>query len=180
MEKFERTWARILMVCAALNGIFVLILGVMISTDVLVRWITGRPLIGVFEISRILFVPIIFMVLGLVQWTDRQVRVDVLILRVTGRGRIAVRTLDQVLALMLFTILLVTGAESWLEAVQRNFVDMGMLEIPQAIPIGFMVFGVFLLVVSLILLLIRSVRQFIDGTTPDEALLPYAPPLEEG
>lgn len=167
------------MACAALNGFFVLALGIMISTDVLVRWITGRPLIGVFEISRVLFVPIIFMVLGLVQWSDRQVRVDVLVLRVTGRGRIAIRTLDQVLALIFFTILLVTGADSWIEAVRRRFVDMGMLEIPQAIPIGFLVFGVFLVVVSLILLLIRSIRQFIEGVGAGDSLLPYAPPLEE-
>ncbi len=177
--KIERVWASVLVAFAALNGLFILGLAVMITADILARWLVGRPFIGVFEISRILFLPIIFLVLSLVQWTDRQVHVDVLAGRTRGRGRVALRAFDQVIALGFFTVLLITSAESWLEAVQKNFVEMGMLEIPHAIPIGFLVFGTFLLVITLVLLLLRSFRQLLVGLKPEEPLTPYAPPMEE-
>lgn len=178
-RRIEEVWVRILRAFAALNGLVILWLALMITADVLVRWITGRPFVGVFEISRILFVPVIFMVLALVQWSDRQVRVDALVGRTRGRARVGVRAFDQVLALAFFSILLWTGSENWLEAFQRNYVGMGMLEIPHAIPMGFLVFGTFLMVVTLVLLLLRSIRQLLGGVAADEAIEPYSPPLEE-
>ncbi len=178
-ERVERVWARILRGFAAINGMIILCLAVMITADVLVRWITGRPFVGVFEISRVLFVPVIFMVLALVQWSDRQVRVDALVARAHGRWKVTVRTFDQVLALGFFTILLITGSENWLEAFQKNYVGMGMLEIPHAIPMGFLVFGTFLMVITVVLLLIKSARQLITGVRRDDDIVPYSPPLEE-
>jgi TRAP-type C4-dicarboxylate transport system permease small subunit len=179
VEKIERAWAWVLLAFAALNGLFIFVLAVMITTDVMARWLVGRPFVGVFEISRILFVPIIFMVLALVQWTDRQVCVDVLAGRARGRARVAVRTFDQVAALAFFSVLLFTGAESWLEAVRKNFVEMGMLEIPHAVPIGFLVVGTFLLVLTLVLLLVRSFRQLVRGVPSGRPLTPYMPPLRD-
>lgn len=177
--RIEKVWARVLRAFAALNGIVILWLALMITADVLVRWITGRPFVGVFEISRILFVPVIFTVLALVQWTDRQVRVDAVVGHTRGRVKVCMRAFDQVLALGFFLILLWTGSENWLEAFQRNYVGMGMLEIPHAIPIGFLVIGTFLIVLTLVLLLLKSVRQLITGVGADESVLPYSPPTEE-
>ena len=177
--RIEKVWARVLRAFAALNGIVILWLALMITADVLDRWITGRPFVGVFENSRILFVPVIFTVLALVQWTDRQVRVDAVVGHTRGRVKVCMRAFDQVLALGFFLILLWTGSENWLEAFQRNYVGMGMLEIPHAIPIGFLVIGTFLIVLTLVLLLLKSVRQLITGVGADESVLPYSPPTEE-
>ncbi|MBI4185280.1 MAG: TRAP transporter small permease [Proteobacteria bacterium] len=177
--RIERVWGAVLRAFAAVNGVVILFLAVMISTDVLVRWIAGRPIIGVFEISRVLFVPVIFMVLALVQFADRHVKVDLLVSHLKGRRAVAVRVLDQAMALVFFTILLVTGWRDWVEAIERNYVGMGRLEIPQAIPIGFVVFGVFLMVVTLVLLILKSLRQFLTGVGEKEPLVPYSPPLRE-
>ena len=178
-RRIEEAWVRFLRAFAAFNGLVILWLALMITADVLVRWITGRPFVGVFEISRILFVPVIFMVLALVQWTDRQVRVDALVGRTRGRVKVSVRAFDQVLTLGFFLILLWTGSENWLEAFQRDYVGMGMLEIPHAIPMGFLIIGTFLMVLTLVLLLLKSVRQLITGVGADESVLPYSPPTEE-
>ena len=178
-RRIEEIWAHVLRVFAAANGLVILWLALMITADVLVRWVTGRPFVGVFEISRILFVPIIFTVLALVQWTDRQVRVDALVGRARGRIKVSVRVFDQVLAVGFFLILLWTGSENWLEAFQGNYVGMGMLEIPHAIPMGFLIFGTLLIVVTLALLLVKSIRQLISGVDADESVLPYSPPMEE-
>jgi TRAP-type C4-dicarboxylate transport system permease small subunit len=179
MARVEAAWGRILQAFAALNGLIVLSLALMITTDVLVRWLSGRPLVGVFEISRVLFVPVIFLTLALVQWTDRQVRVDALVANATGRLRVGVRGIDQILALTFFLVLLWTGWESWIEAFRGGFVGMGMLGIPHAWPMGFLVFGTLLTVITLVLLLLRSIRQLIRGVAADEKLEPYAPPLSE-
>ncbi|MEX2642049.1 MAG: TRAP transporter small permease [Acetobacterales bacterium] len=179
MARIETAWARILQLFAALNGLIVLILALMITADVLVRWLTGRPFVGVFEISRVLFVPLIFMTLALVQWTDRQVRVDALVTNAPGRLRIGARGIDQILALAFFLVLLWTGWENWLEAFRGGFVGMGMLGIPHAWPMGFLVFGTLLTVVTLALLLLRTARQLIRGVAPGERLEPYSQPLHE-
>lgn len=178
-RRIEAVWGRILMTFAALNGLIILTLALMVTADVLVRWITGRPFVGVFEISRVLLVPVIFMVLALVQWTDRQVRVDALVGYARRRVRITVRVLDQAMALIFFLILLITGWRSWLEAFRGHYVGMGMLEIPQVVPVGFLVFGTVLTVITLVLLLTKSARQLVTGVREEDSVLPYSPPLEE-
>lgn len=174
-QRIERAWGWVLLAFAAANGLIILCLSLMITADVLTRWVTGRPFVGVFEISRILFVPVIFTVLALVQWTDRQVRVDVVASRTRGRWTVGLRSLDQTLALAFFGILLWVASESWLEAFHRHYVGMGILEIPQAVPIGFLVVGVALMVVTLLLLLFRSARQLVAGLRDGETLGPRSP-----
>ncbi len=160
---FELIWGRILRAFAVANGIVLLVLATMITTDVLVRWVAGRPIVGVFEFAEILLVPVIFFVLPLVQFTNRQIRVDGLSAQARGRSLAALRFLDQVLGLFLFGLLLWAGSEYWLEAWRGDYVGQGMLQIPSVIPMGFLVFGTFLMCVTLLFLLARSVAALITG-----------------
>jgi TRAP-type C4-dicarboxylate transport system permease small subunit len=163
VDRIEALWARVLQAVALLNGLVILLLAMMITTDVVFRWLAGRPIIGVFEISQILFIPVIFWVLGLVIFTNRQVRLDIVSARARGRLAVGLRVLDQVLGLLFFGVLLWTGGTDWLEAIERNYVGRGMLEIPQAVPLGFLVFGSLLIVATLVIMLVRSIGCLITG-----------------
>ena len=159
-------WSRVLTALAGLNAFALLGLAVMITGDVSYRWLFGRPIVGVFEFSEILLVSITFLAIAMVQFSGRQLRVDVLAAKAKGRPAGALGVLDSLIGLAFFGILLWTGAQDWWEALRGNFMGRGILQIPTAIPLGLVGVGAGLMVVTLLILLGRSLLQALFNVTP--------------
>ena len=156
-------WDRLLAVLSRLGGIGLLCLAVMIATDVMFRWLFGRPILGVFEFSEILLLLTTFLVIARVQFTGQHLRIDILSSRATGRLAGGLSLLDCLAGLAFFGILLWTSAIDWWEALHRGYLGRGMLQIPTAIPLGFLLLGTGLMVVTLLLLLLVALRRSVQG-----------------
>lgn len=156
-------WARVLKTLTSLNALALLGLAVMITCDVTYRWIFGRPILGVFEFSEILLVLITFLAIAQVQFSGRQLRVDVFLGRVRGRAAGALGVLDALVGLAFFGILLWTSTHDWWEAWHGKFLGRGMLQIPTAIPLGLVAVGTALMLVTLLILLGRGLIRVLYG-----------------
>lgn len=160
-------WSHVLKAITSLNAIVLLGLAVMITCDVTYRWVFGRPILGVFEFSEILLVLITFLAIAHVQFSGRQLRVDLLVRKAKGRMAGALGLLDGLVGLAFFGILLWTSTHDWWEALLGNFLGRGMLQIPTAIPIGLIAVGTALMVVTLLILVGRTLLQLFRGDAGD-------------
>lgn len=155
----ERTCSAVLRAFANFGAITLMLLALMVTIDVCVRKVTGRPLVGVFELSEVLLVVVTFSAVGLVHLDNRQLSVDILSSRVRGKRAAALRLFDAFIGLLVFGLLLWKSSEEFLKAYAGKFVRRGMIEIPTAIPVGFIALGALCIVVALIFVLWRSMRQ---------------------
>ncbi|MGQ0662808.1 MAG: TRAP transporter small permease [Pseudomonadota bacterium] len=158
-QRFERIWRGILYFFALLSGILLFCLAAVVTTDVLMRYATGRPIIGVFEVAEILLVFVTFFAVGFVQHSGRQLRVDALSHRARGRTAAALAVFDGFMALIVFGILLVTGWRELGKAMAGGFLRRGLIEIPTAVPLSVLVFGTALLCVAILVGLVAGLRQ---------------------
>ena len=122
MKKVATAFRRYCEVSGIISGLLFFFLSVAITLDVLVRWIVGKPIVGVFEFSQIVFLICTFMVLGLVQNRERHIRVDILIAMLKGRSRHIMEAFVRLMGLSLFTILLYVGCKEWLAAPDKEVV----------------------------------------------------------
>lgn len=171
--RWEGHVAAVVRICGIAGGLVILLMTVMVTVDVLMRNVTGQPITGVFEVSQVALLIATFLVLGYVQYYDRQLKADILSSRAKGRKRAAVRLLDGVLGFFFFGILLWTGSEEWLKALDGGFLKRGLIDIPTVIPLGVLVAGTALVLLALCLSIARSVHSLRSGE-PDEA------PIEPG
>lgn len=162
-DSFSRAWGRLLGGLARLGGLGLLALAGMISVDITYRWLFGRPILGVFEFSEILLLALTFMSIAYVQFVGRQLTIDILSARARGRLASGLMALDAVAGLAFFGILLWTSVIDWWEAYHGGFLGRGMLEIPTALPLGFVVVGTALMVVTLLLVLFHGALRMILG-----------------
>lgn len=168
----ERACRGVLRAFANFGAIGLILLSVMVTVDVGVRWLTGRPFVGVFEISEVLLVVVTFSAVGLVHLDNRQMSVDILSSHARGKTAAGLRLFDALVGLLVFGLLLWKSWEEFWKAYHGGYARRGMLEIPTAIPLGFIVLGALCIVVSLLFILRRSIRQLAgaDG----EAEPPYS------
>ena len=61
------------------------------------------------------------------------------------------------LGLGLFTILLYVGCKEWLAAWQGNYVRRGLIDIPNTIHLGFLVFGTLVMCLSLAVTTVENI-----------------------
>ena len=156
MITLDRALARLLIYSAWVSGIALFCLAAMITVDVFVRWLTGRPFIGVFEVSQVILVVVTFLAIGLVQYRQRQLRVDIFSARAKGLPARFLTALDCVVGLAFFGLLLWTGGLEWVKAYTGGYLRRGMVEIPTAIPLAFLVVGTFFMCLTLTFRLIST------------------------
>lgn len=174
-DAFSRVWGRLLAWLTWLSGLGLLALATMITVDVAYRWLFGRPVLGVFEFSEILLLAITFMAIAYVQFSGRQLTIDILSGRARGRLAAGLVVLDVLAGLAFFGILLWTCAFDWWEALHGNYLGRGMLQIPTALPLGFVLVGTGLLTVTLFLVLFHAARRTLlgdEGRAPGEGVSP--------
>jgi TRAP-type C4-dicarboxylate transport system permease small subunit len=171
--RWEGRFAALVRASGVVGGLVIFLMTVMVTADVIMRNITGKPITGVFEVSQVSLLIATFLVLGYVQYYDKQLKADIFSSRAQGRKRAAVRLLDGVLSFCFFGVLLWTGSEEWVKAYQGNFLKRGLIDIPTVIPLGVLVFGTALTLMALVLCVARSFSSLRSGK-------PDAAPLEPG
>ncbi len=146
--RIEALIGRVLNAVALLAGTLLFLIAVIVTTDVLKRWITGKPILGVFEAVEVMLVAVTMGVLGLVEWQQRQLNVDVFTHRARGRSALFFLVLDKAMASIFIGVLMAMAAAEWLKAWNGWYLRRGMVEIPIVIPMGLLVAGAALTLVA--------------------------------
>jgi TRAP-type C4-dicarboxylate transport system permease small subunit len=162
-ESIDRALDRLLLPFVIVAGLMLAIISTMVTIDVAVRWIKGRPLVGIFELAETLLVYCTFFALGYVQFRNQQLRVDILSGRATGRLAGALRLLDCLASLIIYGIIAAFSGAELIKAYQGGFLRRGMVEIPTAVLLAPIVIGAALVCIVLIWQLLKAVRQIATG-----------------
>lgn len=131
-------------------GILLYGLAFTVSIDVAYRWVMGRSITGVYEVSEILLVAITFLAIAGVQAAGRQLNVDILISGVRGRKKAALRLVDGIAALLFFLVLVWTGFIDFRESITLGLMGNGIIKIPSAVPLGLVTLGSLIMVFTLV------------------------------
>lgn len=140
-QSLEHLIGRVLNAISLFAGALLFLMAVIVTTDVLKRWLTGKPINGVFESVEVMLVAVIMGVLGLVEWQHRQLNVDVFTHRARGRLALGFLVLDKGLALLFIGVLLAMACTEWLKAWNGWYLGRGLVAIPIVVPMGFIVVG---------------------------------------
>lgn len=154
---------RILSFSASVAAAALVLISLGITSDVLIRWATGRPITGVFELASLVLVAVIFFPLGFMQYQKLQIRVDIVTTHARGRWAVALDLLDAVAGLLVFGVLLWAASNEFVKAYQGGFLLRGMIEIPTTVEIGFIIFGTALILIALIHLFVVCVRTLVTN-----------------
>ena len=141
IDRIEGFISRVLNAVAMFSGIILFLIAVVTTIDVLKRWITGIPILGIFEGVEVMLVAVTMGVLGLVEWQQRQLNVDVFTHRMRGRTALAFLTLDKGLAALFIGALCAMAAIEWVKAWNGWYLRRGMVEIPIVVPMGLLLLG---------------------------------------
>lgn len=162
MKKLSALLLRLFEFSATIGAFGLIAIAVMITTDVLVRWISSRPITGVFEFSGVLLVMVTFLPLGLVLFTNQQLRIDIIQQYVKGRVAAGFGLIDAAIGLLVFGLLLLVGTEETLKAYNGRFLLRGMIEIPTWIPNAMICAGALFAVLAHAFQTVDYVRSLID------------------
>jgi TRAP-type C4-dicarboxylate transport system permease small subunit len=160
---------------AGLGAVTLLLMGVLVTIDVAVRWLTGRPITGVFEVASLMLVVAIFLPLGFMQYQKLHIRVDIISSHARGRWAASLDILDAVAGLIVFGLLIWAAAGEFLKAYRGNFRMRGIIEIPTAFELGVIVFGTALILIALLHSLVKSARGVASGEPASPPVEPRAP-----
>lgn len=154
-------------------GLFAI--AVLVSIDVTVRFITGRPITGMFEFASVLLVAVTFLPMAAVLLNNQQLRVDIVTEHLKPRASAIAGLLDVAIGLTVFGLLLLIATEEVSKAYFGRFLLRGLIEIPTWIPNAMIWVGALLSVVALLLKGVDSIRTLLSGAT-DHPTDPHSNP----
>lgn len=140
-----------------LCGVLLLSLSVMIVIDVIYRYFSGRPLVGVYEISGLILLATIFFAFGFVELNRQHITIDI-IPNLARKGMKAfLDCIDAICGLIVFSIILYTSGVDAIESYEFSFSSGGMLRIPLYVPFTIIFIGSLLMCVALLVKFLTSV-----------------------
>ena len=170
-DRVERVLDRALFPVAVLAGLMLGVMSVMVTADVAVRWSTGRPVIGVFELTETMLVYCTFLSLAYVQLKNQHLRVDILSARAKGRLAGVLNVLECVASMFVYSLIALYTGHEWVKAHQGGFLRRGMLEIPTSYLLAPITIGAALVVLVLVWQLVQACRQVVTGIDPQKPTL---------
>jgi TRAP-type C4-dicarboxylate transport system permease small subunit len=137
---------------------FIALLMILITLDVLLRWIANRPIKGVNELSELTMLLVVFLTIGFTQLTKANVSVDLIFTRFPGRMQLIVDTFTYLLSLGISGLMLWQAIvyNEYLADINRQSV---ILRVPVAPFQAVMIVGFSVLSLVLLFQFIDSVRK---------------------
>lgn len=158
MLKLHAWLAALFRGAALLGAVGLMAIALMTTADVTMRWLTGRAIGGVFELSGVLLVLVTFLPLGLMLFDDRQLRVDILPELLKGRALAALDVLDCAIGVLVFGLLLKAATQEFEKAYLGRFLLRGLIEIPTWIPTLMIWVGALSAVLALVFKFVDAIR----------------------
>ncbi len=160
MSGLARYLNRILELASMVGALALMAISVLVSVDVALRCLTGRSIVGVFEVSSVLLVMATFLPLGLVLFRQQQLRVDIVFEWAQGRLSSLLTMVDVATGLIVFGLLLWIATEEFQKAYNGRFLLRGMIEIPTWIPLAMIWAGAAFALLTLVFQGVQIVLRF--------------------
>jgi TRAP-type C4-dicarboxylate transport system permease small subunit len=144
-------------------AVLLVAMALMVTFDVAYRALSGRPVVGVFEMSEVMLTAITFLAIAGVQARGQQLRVDILTHELVGRKQMAVRLLDGIAASIFFCVLFWTASVDFAEALRLGLSGTGLVRMPAAVPLGLVIFGTVCMLTTLVIGICRDVAALWSG-----------------
>jgi TRAP-type C4-dicarboxylate transport system permease small subunit len=135
---------------AKLAACLLFAISVSVTVDVIVRTVTGAPIVGVFEFNQLFLLATIFLGLPYLHYRGRELSVDILRSKARGATGRVLHTLDGIVSVAFMALLAWTAANDFVVALARGYRGYGLVRIPNAIPLGIIMFGAALTVVAIL------------------------------
>ena len=133
--------------------------------DVLVRFLTGKPIIGVFEVVSVCAVFLGFYGLPHMIVTDQEIRVDLISKRFTGKGASVLAIVYAILRVSAFALLTYGSWQAYAWNYQQSTLFGQTVELPFWIPWFLLSIILTLCSVVAVWTLVISVRRLKNGST---------------
>jgi TRAP-type C4-dicarboxylate transport system permease small subunit len=126
---YKKIITKIARICSILGAISLILLSLLTVCDVLLRYFFNRPIVGSYELTEYLLIPIVFFS---IPWTTKEksnVRVDLIVGRFRANRRAIIYTIACVLSII------VTSVFAWFTVPQAIYIGKSnihseMLKIP--------------------------------------------------
>jgi len=116
------------------SSVFVYIVMTALVVDVLVRFLTDKPIVGVFEVVSVCAVFLGFYGLPHMMVTDQEIRVDLISKRFTGKGASVLAIVYAILRVAAFTLLTYGSWQAYVWNYQQSTLFGQTVELPFWIP----------------------------------------------
>lgn len=134
----------------ALGGFSILVIGLIVTYEVILRYFFNSPTVWVLEISTLLSIGSVFLAGGYTLKEKSHVNVDILINRFSRPNQVLIELMGLILSLIYCFVLTWKGAELAITAIRTGEVSPTVLNIPVCIPRGFVPLGGALLILEFI------------------------------
>lgn len=117
-----------------LSGSFAYIVTVVVFVDISVRFLLGKPILGMYEAVTVCCVLLAFYGLPQVMVSKRQLRLDIVSRRFKGKGGSALGVMQETLTVLLFGILAYMCWKEGIYNLQQHMIFGVAVQVPFVIP----------------------------------------------
>ena len=146
----------------ALSGIAILILGIIVSYEVIMRYIFRSPTIWVADISLLLCIGSVFLAVGYAMKQKAHIAVDLITGRLSYRNQVLFSVISLIFSAVYCFFLTWKGAEVAIATLRAGEISAFGFRFSMAIPRGFIPIGGILLLLELINQIVTTIFQFIN------------------
>ncbi len=145
LEKIENILAQV-------GNVMLAIMTVWIFSDAIGRYAFNSPIPGTLEVTEeYLMVFVVFLAMGYTQRLDGHVRADVFLTYMPTKSLPVIQQINRIATLLFAIIVIITGVQQFLSAVELKSVSRGVLAYPLAPAYLIMVLGMSVFALRLIL-----------------------------
>jgi C4-dicarboxylate transporter DctM subunit len=153
----------------ALSGAAILILGIIISYEVIMRYIFRSPTIWVADISLLLCIGSVFFAVGYAMKEKAHIAVDLITGRLSYHNQVLFSLIGLIISAVYCSFLTWKGAEVAIATLRTGEMSAFGFRYPMAIPRAFIPIGGILLLLELINQTVTGIFQFINIKEREEA-----------
>ncbi len=150
-------------IAVAFSGIFILIIGFIVTYEVIMRYVFVSPTIWVMEVSIYLNIACVFFAGGFTLRDRMHIRVDTLTCRFSNRNQILLQLISLILGLLYCSVLAWKALELAITSFRMGEVTPTILHIPVFLSYSCIVFGVSLLILEFIVQIMGEILALRKG-----------------
>ena len=152
--------AKLNKIAGALSGIFILIMGLIVTYEVIMRYVFSSPTTWVLEISIYMNIACVFLALGYTLRDKMHILIDTLTSRFSSRNRSLLHLINLILGLVYCFVLTWKGLELAINSYRLGEVSPTVLHVPVVFPYSFIALGGGLLVLEFIVQIMEGISTF--------------------
>jgi len=121
---------KIIVVLGVIATVSIIILMILTTVDVVMRYIFGNPIKGAYEVSEMFFLTAVFLGLSYTQLFREHVNADLLVNRLSKHTNLILETIMLLLALFIYVLFSWKGMEAFWSSFMEGEYRWGLIRIP--------------------------------------------------